>query len=37
MAICTPVEDGMDVYCSTQDQDNVQNVVAACLGLNKSQ
>ena len=36
IAACTPVEDGMDVYCATQDQDAVQNAVAQCLKLPKS-
>lgn len=34
---CVPIEDGMDVYCATQDQDSVQKVIAYCLRLKKSQ
>lgn len=37
VAACVPVEDGMDVFCATQDQDAVQNAVARCLSLNKAQ
>lgn len=37
IAACAPVEDGMDVYCATQDQDAVQNAVARCLKLQKAQ
>lgn len=37
VAVCIPVEDGMNVYCSTQDQDAVQNAVARCLKLHKAQ
>jgi xanthine dehydrogenase/oxidase len=34
---CVPTEDGMDVYCSTQDGDAVQGIIAGCLNLKKSQ
>jgi xanthine dehydrogenase/oxidase len=37
VAVCVPVEDGMNIYCSTQDQDAVQNAVARCLKLHKAQ
>ncbi len=36
-ATCAPTEDGMDIYCTTQDQDVVQDIVASCLNLKKSQ
>lgn len=34
---CVPVEDGMNIYCATQDQDAVQTAVARCLKLQKAQ
>ncbi len=37
IAACVPTEDGMDVYCATQDQDAVQTAVARCLKLQKAQ
>ncbi len=37
MAVCVPLEDGIDIYCATQDQDAVQNAVARCLNLHNSQ
>jgi len=36
-AACVPIEDGVDMYCATQDQDVVQNIIATCLDLKKSQ
>ncbi|XP_046441655.1 indole-3-acetaldehyde oxidase-like isoform X1 [Daphnia pulex] len=37
VAACVPVEDGMDVFCATQDQEAVQSAVANCLNLRNSQ
>ena len=37
VAACVPVEDGMDIYCATQDQEAVQNAVANRLNLRNSQ
>ena len=37
VAVCIPVEDGINVFCSTQDQDAVQNAIARCLKLHKAQ
>lgn len=37
VASCVPVEDGMDVYCSTQDQDSIQSAVAHCVGIERAQ
>ena len=37
VALCIPVEEGMNVFCSTQYQDAVQNAIARCLNLNKAQ
>ena len=37
VTLCVPLEDGMDVYCSTQDQDAVQSTLASVLNYNKSQ
>lgn len=37
VASCVPVEDGMEIFCATQDQDAVQTAVARCLKLHNSQ
>ena len=34
---CIPTEDGMEVYCATQDVDGVQSAIASCINLQKSQ
>lgn len=36
VASCSPTEDGLDVYCSTQDQDTLQTTIANCLGMQKA-
>ena len=36
-AACAPTEDGMDVYCTTQDQDDAHRIISECLNLKKSQ
>lgn len=35
VSLCIPTEDGVDLYCATQDQDAVQNVVAQSLRIDK--
>lgn len=37
VTLCVPTEDGMNVYCATQDQDAVQNAIARCLNFQKAQ
>lgn len=37
VTLCVPLEDGIDVYCSTQDQNAVQSALASILNYNKSQ
>lgn len=37
VTVCRPIEDGIDVYCATQDIDAVQLAIAHCLNLTKAQ
>lgn len=37
VSLCVPLEDGIDVYCSTQEQDAVQCTIASVLNFKKSQ
>lgn len=36
IACCIPTEDGLDVFCSTQDQDTLQSAIANCLGIQRA-
>ena len=36
VTLCVPVEDGIDVHCSTQDGDAVQTAIANSLGMPKA-
>jgi len=36
-AVCYPTEDGIEVYCTSQDITAVQTAVASCLNLLSSQ
>lgn len=37
VALSVPTDDGIDLFCSSQDGDNVQVAAADCLRLQKSQ
>ena len=37
VTLSVPTSDGIDVFCSTQDGDEVQTAIADCLDLKKSQ
>lgn len=37
VTICVPTEDGMDVFCATQEQDSVQSTVADVTNLERAQ
>ena len=36
-SLCIPTEDGMEVYCTSQDVTAVQSAVASCLNLRNCQ